>query len=62
MWSSLTDFVTWFVITVINPMINMLKSVPIFGHTLFDWFISLAVVSLAVSFYRWFWDMGDKKD
>ena len=61
MWSSLGDFVTWFVHTVITPMVNMLKSVPIFENTLWDWFIGIAVVSLAVTFYRWFWDMGDKK-
>lgn len=62
MWSSLSEFVQWFARSVINPMLDMLRNVPIFDHTLFDWFMGLGLLSLAVAFYRWFWGSGSTKD
>lgn len=48
MWSSVPEFVQWFVSTVINPMLDMLKSVNVLGYSLFAWLIGISVVTLGI--------------
>lgn len=62
MWETIPDFIHWLGAAVFLPLIRMMDSVKILGFTFFEWFVGIAVVSLAVHFVSYFWGSPSAKD
>lgn len=52
MWDSITEFMSWFMSTIITPIIVLLDGAMIAGHSLFDWLFGGAILLFCVKFIR----------
>lgn len=58
----LFSWVIWFYDTFMKPLLDICKNTDVLGYSLFDWLISMSVVTLAVSFIRVLFGSSARKD